>query len=109
MLPGRIVNNPDEIRPNEVPNDGSIAVFPLNDGSAVYLKFFTGEGRINTVKFTVESPDIPVGDGVANQNDGYAAIKQELDEIKKMIAKNNRYHRPYQKNKEATNNADAHE
>lgn len=109
VLPGRIVNNPDEIRPNEVPNDGSIAVFPLNDGSTVYLKFFTGEGRINTVKFTVESPDIPVGDGAPNQNDGYAAIKQELDEIKKMIAKNNRYHRPYRKNKEETNNADANE
>lgn len=37
VIPGRIVNTPDEIRPNEVPNDGSIAVFPLNDGSAVYL------------------------------------------------------------------------
>lgn len=46
VIPGRIVNTPDEIRPNEVPNDGSIAVFPLNDGSAVYLKYFTGEGRI---------------------------------------------------------------
>lgn len=108
VIPGRIVNTPDEIRPNEVPNDGSIAVFPLNDGSAVYLKYFTGEGRINTVKFTLETPETVTGDIPANQNEGYAAIKQQLDEIKKMIAKNNRYHRPYQK-KEAVNNAGSDE
>ena len=76
VIPGRIVNTPDEIRPNEVPNDGSIAVFPLNDGSAVYLKYFTGEGRINTVKFTLETPAMVAGDIPANQNEGYAAIKQ---------------------------------
>src|SRR5690625_6955568 len=91
VIPGRIVNTPDESRPNEVPNDGSIAVFPLNDGSAVYLKYFTGEGRINTVKFTVEAPETQMVDGVPNQNGGFAEINQRLERIEKMISKNNHY------------------
>ena len=28
MIPGRVINNVEDIRPNEVPNDGSVAVFP---------------------------------------------------------------------------------
>ena len=110
VIPGRIVNNPDEIRPNEVPNDGSIAVFPLNDGSAVYLKYFTGEGRINTVKFTVESPETQIVDGVPNQNGGFAEINQRLERIEKMISKNNHYRKPYQnQKKEAVNDASSDE
>ena len=110
VIPGRIVGNPDEIRPNEVPNDGSIAVFPLNDGSAVYLKYFTGEGRINTVKFTVESPETQIVDGVPNQNGGFAEINQRLERIEKMISKNNHYRKPYQnQKKEAVNDASSDE
>lgn len=110
VIPGRIVNNPDEIRPNEVPNDGSIAVFPLNDGSAVYLKYFTGEGRINTVKFTVEAPETQMVDGVPNQNGGFAEINQRLERIEKMISKNNHYRKPYQnQKKEAVNDASSDE
>lgn len=110
VIPGRIVNNSDEIRPNEVPNDGSIAVFPLNDGSAVYLKYFTGEGRINTVKFTVEAPETQMVDGVPNQNGGFAEINQRLERIEKMISKNNHYRKPYQnQKKEAVNDASSDE
>lgn len=110
VIPGRIVNNPDEIRPNEVPNDGSIAVFPLNDGSAVYLKYFTGEGRINTVKFTVEAPETQMVDGVPNQNGGFAEINQRLERIEKMISKNNHYRKPYQnQKKEAVNDVSSDE
>lgn len=110
VIPGRIVNNPDEIRPNEVPNDGSIAVFPLNDGSAVYLKYFTGEGRINTVKFTVETPETQMADGVPNQNGGFAEINQRLERIEKMISKNNHYRKPYQnQKKEAVNDVSSDE
>lgn len=105
MIPGRVINNVEDIRPNEVPNDGSVAVFPQNDGSCVYLKYFTGDGRINTIKFVAESsPDIPIGDGV-NTNDGFAAINQRLDKIEKLISKR-LYKKPYQsQKKEAVSDA----
>lgn len=106
VLPGRIVNNLEEIRPNEVPNDGSIAVFPLSDGSAVFLKYFTGEGRINTVKFIVESPDTPAG-GTDGQNDIFAAMNQRFDKLERMLAKQRYNKKPYPKKEEAVTNVES--
>lgn len=86
VIVGKIVNGLDDIRPNEVPNDGSIAVFPQSDGGCIYVKYLTGDGRINTVKYNMETPEIPNG----NQNgmsSGYASLDQRLASIEKKLDK----------------------
>lgn len=36
MLSGRMISFPEEIRPNEVPMDGSPSYFPCRDGNAIF-------------------------------------------------------------------------
>lgn len=55
-IPGRPVNNLDEITPQEVPMDGSVSLFPQNDYSAIYAKTWTKDGTIATVKYIPEQP-----------------------------------------------------
>ena len=50
VLPGRVVNNLDEITPQEVPMDGSVSLFPQQDYSAIYAKTWTKDEAITTVE-----------------------------------------------------------
>lgn len=56
VIAGRSVNSVDEIMPAEVPMDSSLAVFPKNDGSVIYVRHRGGDGVINT-KYYVPAPD----------------------------------------------------
>lgn len=62
LIVGRQVNTLEEIRPNEVPNDGSYAVFPSGDLSCVYIKYFTSSGTIETLRFVPETPAVTAVD-----------------------------------------------
>lgn len=53
-LVGRTVASAQEVTPQEVPMDGSLALFPLADGSAVIGKRWTPEGTIAEVRFVPE-------------------------------------------------------
>lgn len=86
-IPGKIVNTLEDVRPNEVPGDGSIAVFPCQDLSCIYVKYISGDGRINTVKFVVETPDVSPVDVAPNQNGNFEDIKKRLDKIEKNLSK----------------------
>lgn len=37
-IPGRMIHDIQEVRPNEVPNNGTVAIFPKDDMSCVYVK-----------------------------------------------------------------------
>ena len=56
VLSGRVINNADEITPQEVPMDGSVSLFPQQDYSCIYAKTWTKEGTIATLKFVPEQP-----------------------------------------------------
>ena len=56
-IPGRTVNNLDEITPQEVPMDGSVSLFPQADYSAIYAKTWTKDGTIATMKFIPEKQE----------------------------------------------------
>lgn len=107
VIIGKIVGGLDDIRPNEVPNDGSISVFPQSDGSCIYVKYLSGDGRINTVKFVAETPEIPNmnQNGSDNKLDSIIA---RLSSIEKMLyGKKNRPHhgRSYQKKEGCVNDS----
>lgn len=50
-LNGKIVDNIESISANDVPMDGSTAVFPKRDLSEVYVKYWTANGEIKTIRF----------------------------------------------------------
>lgn len=81
---GRFVNSIDEITLNEVPMDGSIAVFPQNDYSCIYLRTWSNQGELKTLKFIPE---------VVNENQNkidketemQTAILQKLDNLENLL------------------------
>lgn len=71
----RTVSSADEITVQEVPTDGSIALFPLADGSAVIGKRWMPDGSISTIRFVPEP-------GAADQPaDPFQAINDRIDSI----------------------------
>ena len=55
-LVGRIVTANDQIPPAEIPSNGTPAYFPMQDGSAILVKVWNGNGTINTVRYIPEPP-----------------------------------------------------
>ena len=91
---GRMISNPNEITPQEIPMDGSISMFPMQDGSAVYGKFWDSNGQIKTIRFIPENVDQP-----QQQSDPFAAINSRLDSIEGLLKHRQKpYHKQYRKN-----------
>lgn len=55
-LHGRTITNPQEIRPNEISQDGIPSYFPTSDYSAIYAKAWNADGGIDTIKYVREQP-----------------------------------------------------
>lgn len=55
-LTGRTVRSAQEATPQEVPMDGTLALFPLSDGTAIIGKRWTPEGTISEVRYVPEAP-----------------------------------------------------
>lgn len=90
---GRMITNPNEITPQEIPMDGSISMFPMQDGSAVYGKFWDSNGQIKTIRFIPENVEQP------QQQDPFAAINTRLDSIEELLRKRQKpYHKAYRQN-----------
>lgn len=51
---GRTISSPDEITVQDVPSDGSLALFPMADGSCVYGKRWEPNGSISTYRYLPE-------------------------------------------------------
>lgn len=94
-IPGRLVNNLDEITPQEVPMDGSVSLFPQADYSAIYAKTWTKDGTIATVKFIPEQPQTePQKSPLEERLD---RIDQRFDKLEKMLSNRNKPKKPYNK------------
>ena len=94
-IPGRLVNNLDEITPQEVPMDGSVSLFPQADYSAIYAKTWTKDGTIATVKFIPEQPQMePQKSPLEERLD---RIDQRFDKLEKMLSNRNKPKKPYNK------------
>lgn len=95
-IPGRLVNNLDEITPQEVPMDGSVSLFPQNDYSAIYAKTWTKDGTIATVKYVPEQPQtaVPQKSPIEEHLD---KIDQRFDRLEKMLSDRHKPRKPYNK------------
>lgn len=81
VLPGRFVNADNEVYPNSIPNDGSIAVFPLTDFSAVYLKKWEPNGTITSVRYIPDVQQPGPSQEQIFQND----VQQRLQNLENMV------------------------
>lgn len=57
-LNGKMVDVVDQITANDVPMDGSVAIFPKKDMSEIYLKSWTPNGTIATAVFKPVLEDV---------------------------------------------------
>ena len=81
MIPGRHITNPAEIKPNEVPMDGSVSFFPTNDGNYIYAKCWNSDGTIITAKYSrVNEPEPTPEPSVTNKD-----ILDRLEQIEKLV------------------------
>lgn len=105
MIPGRIITSGADMKPMDVPTDGTPAVFFQNDGSCIYVKFWNQNCELQTIRYF---PDTVLSNALQeqqnqqnnsilstnnNQNDPFRSILSRLDAIEQklnnQIANNN--------------------
>lgn len=72
---GRWVNGFEEIKPQEVQMDGNWYIFPQEDRSCIYVRFWNNNGQLMTFRFLPEKVDTPV--------DQQSSISPEMNDILK--------------------------
>ena len=77
---GRVVASPDEIQVQEVPTDGTMALFLLSDGSGVIGKRWAPDGSIQTTRFAAEQ--VPT----QAQEDPIARLEAKVDGLLQAVA-----------------------
>lgn len=90
MIPARMTTGLDDIRPNEVPSDGTVSLFMQSDYSAVYAKAVNAQGTIDTVRYVPERPPQAEQPKQVDISD----IDKRLERMEKMISKLKPYHKP---------------
>lgn len=79
-IAGRVVANTNDISVQDVPTDGTVAWFPMQDGSAVIGKYWTPDGNITTMRFVPEAqPEREV------RSDPFDAINGRIDDLAAII------------------------
>lgn len=70
---GKMIQAPTDIMPGDIPMNGTPCFFPMQDGSAIYMKAWSADGTINTMRFLPE----------------HAAPKEptQLDRIENMLSR----------------------
>lgn len=90
-LNGKIVDSAEQITANDVPMDGSFAMFPKKDMSEIYLKSWTPNGTIATVVFrpimeeSSNSSSVQESVRVSLSDEVTEVILQKFDELAKKI------------------------
>lgn len=93
-ISSRLIKSLDEITPQEVPMDGSVSLFPMEDYSCVYAKAWNRDGTIRTVKYVPEKQEEVTQDSVTGfagadvLNDileNIADLTQDVNDIKDML------------------------
>lgn len=90
-LNGKMVDTVEQITANDVPMDGSVAIFPKKDMSEIYLKSWTPNGTIATVVFKPVIEDQSKGETIPSEmkigidNKVTEVFMQRFDELKNKL------------------------
>lgn len=91
---GRWVNSFDEIKPQDVPMDGSISLFPQSDNTCIYAMMWSNDGKIVPYRFVPEKNDPPAQQQIAMPPEmdkiiqGYETIAANVSQGYETIAAN---------------------
>lgn len=99
---GRFVQNDQEIKPNEVPMDGTYSVFVRNDLNEVYIKTWGGDGMIHGQTYV---PAPTAAQNWQENPDPFALIMARLDSIEQTLGGLNITTTAQNTPKKSTNNA----
>ena len=80
---GRVIDNPAEIQPIEVPMTGEPVFFPMRDGSAVICKCWRSDGNLVTMRYIPEQ----VEQAAPDQTPQGPTVLERLEEIHGMLKK----------------------
>lgn len=67
---GKVVQSVEMITANDVPMDGSVAIFPMQDMSVIFAKSWNADGTIKTIAY---KPDTSVFGNTITDNSGNSA------------------------------------
>lgn len=84
---GKVVQNESQITPNDVPMDGTIAMFPLQDFSKIIAKQWTPNGLIQTLEYLPantkdDNPTVTLDEVMSHMD-------ERLDQIEDLFTKPN--------------------
>lgn len=83
-LPGKIITSMQDIKPNEIPFDGSPSIFPASDFSCIFVKAWGQDGNIQTVKYVPEQQQQPS----QQPSNEYGLIMEKLAGIEEFMKSN---------------------
>lgn len=84
-IQGRTVGNISEVTAQDVPMNGTAALFPLSDGTAIFSRSWQPDGTVRTVEYRPVQSDQeeqPMVDLLSMQND-ISNIKDMLENMQK--------------------------
>lgn len=96
---GYFINSEQDILARDVPMDGTIAFFPLMDGSMIIGKRWNGNGQIETLHFKQTEP--ATSNHVQDQ-DFQSIVMEKLNDIQSQLKRRSKPNQPRQQ-KEAEN------
>lgn len=76
-ITGRVVNSLNDVFPNDVPGDGTVALFPQSDYSVIYAKQWNTDGSISTIKYVPEVQN----EATNEQQVGGVAMTDIMDQL----------------------------
>ncbi len=80
---GRMVQGVENINANEVPMDGSMAFFPKQDMSEIYVKGWNADGTINTIVYKpyTAPKDNPAVNSMVNTENAKFTLSDESTQL----------------------------
>lgn len=88
-LGGRIINDPAEIMPSEIPMDGTPTLFLSQDYSKIYVKAWSADGTIKTFVYSpIEQSSAESSKTGDTENNMYAMFMDRFDKLEQMINRN---------------------
>lgn len=84
-LKGRVVEDISEVKPGEVPMDGSFCYYPKRDGTEIYVKVWGPKGDLLTFTFIPQEPIVEAQ--MTAEQSKYDEILRRLDDISDSLSK----------------------
>lgn len=88
FVQGRVVESEADIKPNEIPMDGSVTFFPKSDYTVVFGKTWTENGTIRSMRFLLEQENAPPAQDKTEKQEQSAINEDVIANVVQQIVQN---------------------